>query len=409
MIIRFFLVFFIVLSLFSCNQKSVEGVEKKEKEKEIEVEIVEKESKFLYGINIDSFKVETNKIKWGQSFSTILLKRGVSNLRIHNTSLKSKNVFNLKKIRKGKNYTLLTKIGNKAPEFFIYEPDVYSYIIYKLTDSIYVNKVNKEITYHEKNISGVINSSLYMSFEENNYPPILVNMMVDVFAWQVDFFKIMPGDSYDIFYTEERIDEKVVGIKNIKAAKFNHQKKDYYAISYDQGMGNDYFDENGNSLRKTFLRSPLKFYRISSKYRKRRFHPVLKRYRDHLGTDYAAPTGTPIMSVADGEVIEARWGKNNGRYVKIVHNNIYSTQYLHMSRFVKGLKKGKKIKQGEIIGYVGSTGLATGPHVCFRFWRNGKQVDPYKQNDLPEGDPILKKHFDSFSYVKEKYLKSLEG
>ena len=174
-------------------------------------------------------------------------------------------------------------------------------------------------------------------------------------------------------------------------------------------MGNDYFDENGNSLRKTFLRSPLKFYRISSKYRKRRFHPVLKRYRDHLGTDYAAPTGTPIMSVADGEVIEARWGKNNGRYVKIVHNNIYSTQYLHMSRFVKGLKKGKKIKQGEIIGYVGSTGLATGPHVCFRFWRNGKQVDPYKQNDLPEGDPISKKHFDSFSYVKEKYLKSLEG
>jgi len=405
MITRFFLVFFFVLFLFSCNQKSREVVEKKEKK--VEVEVVEKENKFLYEINVDSFKVETNKIKWGQSFSNILLKKGVSNLSIHNASLKSKNVFNLKKIRKGKNYTLLIKKGNKAPEFFIYEPDVYSYIVYKLTDSIYVNKVNKEITYHEKNISGVINSSLYMSFEENNYPPILVNMMVDVFAWQIDFFKIMPKDSYNVLYTEEQIDGKVVGIKNIKAAKFFHDKLNYYAIAYDQGFGDDYFDENGNSLRKTFLRSPLKFYRISSKFRKKRYHPVLKRYRDHLGTDYSAPRGTPIMSVADGIIKEVRWGKNNGRFVKISHNNIYSTQYLHMLKFKKGIKKGKKVLQGEVIGYVGSTGLATGPHVCFRFWRNGNQVDPYKQKDLPEGEPISPKHLNSFLYVKDKYILSL--
>ena len=400
------LLFFCIFSIFSCNQTIQQDETKEVAELKKDIK---KPNTYLYGINIDSFNVIKNKIKWGQSFSTILLKRGVSNKIIYEANLKSKKIFNLKKIRKGKEYVLLVKKGAKSPSYFIYEPDMYSYIIYKLTDNISVNRTFKEITYHDKKISGEINSSLYISFDNNNFPIDLVNMMVDVFAWQVDFFKIMPGDSYDIFYTEERIDQKVVGIKNIKAAKFNHQKKDYYAISYDQGMGNDYFDENGNSLRKTFLRSPLKFYRISSKYRKRRFHPVLKRYRDHLGTDYAAPTGTPIMSVADGEVVEARWGKNNGRYVKIVHNNIYSTQYLHMSRFAKGLKKGKKIKQGEIIGYVGSTGLATGPHVCFRFWRNGRQVDPYKQNDLPEGDPISEKHFDSFSYVKEKYLKSLEG
>ena len=400
------LLFFCLVVIFSCKQ----SIQKDEiLEEKVSIEEIKKSSIYLYGINIDSFNIIRNKIKWGQSFSNILLKRGVSNKIIYEANFKSKKIFNLKKIRKGKEYVLLVKKGSKAPSYFIYEPDKYSYIVYKLTKNISVNRTFKEITYHDKKISGIINSSLYISFDDNNFPIDLVNMMVDVFAWQVDFFKIMPGDRYDVFYTEEKIDGKTVGIKNIKAAKFNHQNKNYYAISYDQGMGNDYFNEKGNSLRKTFLRSPLKFYRISSKYKKRRFHPVLKKYRDHLGTDYAAPTGTPIMSVADGEVVEARWGRNNGRFVKIVHNNVYSTQYLHLSKFSKGLKKGKKIKQGEIIGYVGSTGLATGPHVCFRFWRNGRQVDPYKQNDLPEGDPILKKHFDSFSYVKEKYLKSLEG
>ena len=192
-------------------------------------------------------------------------------------------------------------------------------------------------------------------------------------------------------------------------ARFTHNEKDFYAFSYNQGLGNDYFDENGKSLRKTFLRSPLNFYRISSRYRKKRFHPVLKRYRDHLGTDYAAPRGTPIMTVADGKIIEARYGRNNGYFVKVKHNNIYSTQYLHMSKFAKGIKPGKNVRQGDIIGYVGSTGLATGPHVCYRFWRNGKQVDPYKQNDLPDGEPILAQHLPAYNYVKEKYLKILDG
>ena len=233
--------------------------------------------------------------------------------------------------------------------------------------------------------------------------------MVDIFAWQIDFFRINPGDHYEILYTEEIIDSVVVGISNVKAARFTHNEKDFYAFSYNQGLGNDYFDENGKSLRKTFLRSPLNFYRKSSRYRKKRFHPVLKRYRDHLGTDYAAPRGTPIMTVADGKIIEARYGRNNGYFVKVKHNNIYSTQYLHMSKFAKGIKPGKNVRQGDIIGYVGSTGLATGPHVCYRFWRNGKQVDPYKQNDLPDGEPILAQHLSAYNYVKEKYLKILDG
>ena len=389
---------------------SCKGTYKQEENKaEIKtITIPQKKPEILYGINLDSFSVITKKIRWGQSFSDILLKNGISNQTIYQANQKIKPFFNLKKIKKGNTYTLLFKKGNKKPSYFIYETSVYDYLICKLTGPITANKIQREITYNDKKISGSIQSSLYLSFDEQNHPLDLVNHMVDVFAWQVDFFRIMPGDRYDILYTEERINGKLVGIKNIKAAKFFHNNKTYYAIGYDQGFGNDYFDEEGRSLRKTFLRSPLNFYRISSKYQKRRFHPILKRYRDHLGTDYAAPRGTPIMSVADGKVVEARYTKNNGYFVKIKHNNIYTTQYLHMSKFAKGIKKGRFVDQGEVIGYVGSTGLATGPHVCFRFWRNGRQVDPYKQNDLPDGEPVLEKHVRSFSYVKEKYIKILQ-
>ena len=328
--------------------------------------------------------------------------------------IRDRNIINaehlfLKKLKNGNFFTLFYKHNNPKPSFFVYETSVYDYLVCSLDESVEASIIKRKITYSEKKIQGKINSSLYLSFDDLNYPIELVNKMVDIFAWQIDFFRINPGDNYEILYTEELIDSVVVGISNVKAARFTHNEKDFYAFSYNQGLGNDYFDENGKSLRKTFLRSPLNFYRISSRYRKKRFHPVLKRYRDHLGTDYAAPRGTPIMTVADGKIIEARYGRNNGYFVKVKHNNIYSTQYLHMSKFAKGIKPGKNVRQGDIIGYVGSTGLATGPHVCYRFWRNGKQVDPYNQNDLPDGEPILAQHLPAYNYVKEKYLKILDG
>ena len=400
--IEIFLFFFLIL--ISCSQKKSTPA-LTENSKEIIVHIPE----FKFGINLDSFRYETHKIKWGQNFSDILSKRGLSNKKIYDASLTIKPFFNLKKLKNGNFFTLFYKHNNPKPSFFVYETSVYDYLVCSLDESVEASIIKRKITYNEKKIEGKINSSLYLSFDDLNYPIELVNKMVDIFAWQIDFFRINPGDNYEIFYTEEIIDSVVVGISNVKAARFTHNEKDFYAFSYNQGLGNDYFDENGKSLRKTFLRSPLNFYRISSRYRKKRFHPVLKRYRDHLGTDYAAPKGTPIMTVADGKIIEARYGRNNGYFVKVKHNNIYSTQYLHMSKFAKGIKPGKNVRQGDIIGYVGSTGLATGPHVCYRFWRNGKQVDPYKQNDLPDGEPILAQHLSAYNYVKEKYLKILDG
>ena len=400
--IEIFLLFFLIL--ISCSQKKSTPA-LTENSKEIIVHIPE----FKFGINLDSFRYETHKIKWGQNFSDILSRHGLSNKKIYDASLAIKPFFNLKKLKNGNFFTLFYKHNNSKPSFFVYETSVYDYLVCSLDESVEASITKRKITYKEKKIEGKINSSLYLSFDDLNYPIELVNKMVDIFAWQIDFFRINPGDHYEILYTEEIIDSVVVGISNVKAARFTHNEKDFYAFSYNQGLGNDYFDENGKSLRKTFLRSPLNFYRISSRYRKKRFHPVLKRYRDHLGTDYAAPRGTPIMTVADGKIIEARYGRNNGYFVKVKHNNIYSTQYLHMSKFAKGIKPGKNVRQGDIIGYVGSTGLATGPHVCYRFWRNGKQVDPYKQKDLPDGEPILDQHLPAYNYVKEKYLKILDG
>ena len=365
-------------------------------------------SKSLYGINIDSMYVETKKIKWGQSFSDILYKSGIDNKIIFDAINKSKNIFNLKTLKRGKEYKLLSYLDKKTPSYFIYEPDLFSGVVYSLEDSIFVDKRIKPIHLKERVIYGNIESSLYETIEKNEFPLDLVYLLVDVFAWQVDFYKINKGDKFKVVYLEEIVDNKVIGIKEIKAAYFYHDNKDYYAFKYDQGKGIDYFDEKGNNLRKTFLRSPLNFSRISSRYSKKRFHPVLKRYKSHLGTDYVAPRGTPIRSVADGVVTEARRNRGNGIYVKIKHNNKYSTQYLHMSKFAKKIKKGVKVTQGQTIGYVGSTGLASGPHVCFRFWKNGIQVDPYKQNDLPPGEPISQIHHNTFEYIRLKYLEKLK-
>ena len=405
---KFFL-FIFISTLVSCDNKRIKLSENNFEEGPNNEEIELPPTEYYYGINLDSFSYITKKIKWGQNFSDILTKYGISNKTIFDASQKSKGIFNLRKIKKGNSYSLFFKKGKNTPSYFVYESSKYDYILCNLDSPISFKKISKPITYREKKITGEINSSLYLSFSDNQYPLDLVNLMVDVYAWQVDFFRIMPGDEYTIIYIEEIIDNKVVGVQQIKAAKLIHNNYTYFAISYDQGFGNDFFDNEGKSLRKTFLRAPLNFYRISSKFQKKRYHPVLKRYRDHLGTDYAAPRGTPIMSVGDGKVTEARWGRNNGNFVKIKHNNIYTTQYLHMSKFARGIKKGKIVKQGDIIGYVGSTGLATGPHVCFRFWRNGRQVDPYKQNDLPEGDPILKEHENAFQYIRQKYMERLEG
>ena len=280
----------------------------------------------------------------------------------------------------------------------IYEPNKIEYVVFDLNDSVSVYTGSKEVNSIESTITGTITTSLYESMIQGGASPQLVDYVADVFGWQLDFTRLQVGDQYKIIFQKQMVGEEVVELGPVIGAEFVHEGNPFYAVRYDQGNGPDYFDEKGHSLRKAFLKYPVKFTRISSRYSGRRFHPVLKRYRSHLGTDYAAPRGTPIRAAGEGIITEARYHRGNGNYVKIRHNATYSTQYLHMSKIAGGIKPGVKVVQGQTIGYVGSTGLANGPHLCYRFWKNGKQVDAMKV-ELPPSEPIAEDNKNSYDSV----------
>ena len=364
--------------------------------------------KLLFGLPVDSSGVIAGKIKRNQTLSAILQNFGVSDAKIYAIAQTSKNIYDLRKLNVGKKYSIVHKMdSNKTVDYFIFEPDLKSFVVFSLGDSVYTRVHHKKIDLVERSIAASIHSSLYETAIDIGAPPLLVSKLVDVLAWQVDFFRIQEGDKFKVIYEEESIEGKSIGIKQITGVYFEHFEKIFYGIRYSVDQKEDYFDQDGNSLRKTFLRAPLNYKRISSRYSGRRYHPVQKRYKAHLGTDYAAATGTPIHSVGEGIVVEAKYKRNNGNYVKIKHNSTYSTQYLHMQKIKRGIRPGVQVEQGQTIGFVGSTGLATGPHLCFRFWKNNKQVDALKV-DLPPSDPINPKALNDFLHEKNRVMKKLE-
>lgn len=376
----------------------------------VEVDTVETYTPTVYyNVVIDSLEVMEGKIKRNQNLAEILAPYNVSNETIHRVAKESKKVFDVRKLVIGKPYSVVYSNDSlKRGTHFIYRPNAIDYVVYDFQDSIQVYKKEKPVDIVEKSLSGVINSSLYETMVESGAGPELVDMMVDVFAWQVDFFGIRKGDNFKLIYEEKSVEQEAVGIHRIAGAYFEHHGEKYYAINFDQGKGLDYFDTAGVSLRRNLLKAPLNFTRISSRYSGRRFHPVQKRYKAHRGTDYAAPTGTPIRTVGDGVVLEARYHKYNGNYVKIKHNDNISTQYLHMSKIKKGIRKGVRVKQGQNIGFVGKTGLANGPHLCYRFWKNGVQVDALKV-DLPPSEPILDSNRVQFNTIQEVITTRLDS
>lgn len=398
----FFPSLFISLLLFQCKDKEHPITEVVEIDS-VEVYVPE----LYYDIVVDSLEIYEGRIKRNQFLADILEPFNVSNQTIHNLAIQSKKVFDVRKLVRGKNYAILHKPDSlKTATHFIYKPDAISYVVYELGDSISIYKKEKPIKLVEKTLVSTIESSLYETMMDEGATPELVDKMVDVFAWKVDFFGIQEGDNFKLIYEEKYVDSTAVGINSIKGAYFQHRGDDHYAVSFDQGKGVDYFEPSGKSLRRNLLKAPLSFTRISSRYSGRRFHPVQKRYKAHRGTDYAAPSGTPIRTVGDGVVLEARYHKYNGNFVKIKHNDNISTQYLHMSKIKTGIRKGVRVKQGQTIGFVGQTGLARGSHLCYRFWKNGVQVDALKV-DLPAAEAIkeaFKQDFDSLQNIMVKQL-----
>ncbi len=363
----------------------------------------------IYGFPKDSFHVVESVIKPNQFLADILLQYKIPYPKIDQLVKETKEVFDIRKLAADHKYTLLcTNDSLPKAEYFIYEITKVDYVIFEIGEQVKAERKQKPVKVVERKLAGVIKSSLYQTMMEIGVNPVLASELADIYAWSIDFYRIQKNDAFKVVFEEKYVDGESVGIGEIKYAYFKHANEDFYAIYFEQDGIGDFYDQDNKSLRKAFLKAPLKYSRISSRYTMKRFHPVQKRYKAHLGTDYAAPTGTPIMSVSDGEIIAATYSKYNGNYVKIKHNATYTTQYLHMSKIKSGIKKGKRIRQGDVIGYVGQTGLATGPHLCYRFWKNGKQVDPYKEK-MPASKPISDGNKKIYLDIKDRVMKDLEG
>ncbi|MGV3639337.1 MAG: peptidoglycan DD-metalloendopeptidase family protein, partial [Adhaeribacter sp.] len=363
----------------------------------------------LYGIATDSLEVVSGEVARGQSLSDILAAYNISATTMHYLEQKAKETYSVRRINAHRNYVLLhARDSAQTARYFIYEPNEVEYVIYDLRGELNVSRVKREITTVEKVLSGEVKGSLYESVLSAGGSPQLVNTLADIYAWRLNLNQVQPGDTFKLLFEEKQVNGQTIGYGELKAAYFEHEGEPLYAIAFDQGKGKSYYDQDGKSFKKAFLKEPLEYSRISSRFSKNRFHPVQKRYKAHLGTDFAAPRGTPIRSVGEGVVLEATYNRGNGYFVKIRHNSQYTTQYLHLSRFAKGLRRGARVSQGQTIGYVGSTGLSTGPHLCYRLWKNGRQVDALTAR-LPSADPVLKKNKAAFSAAREAVLKQLQG
>lgn len=380
----------VLLLFFSCSEELADEVI--EPEEIVEPIIIEE-----YGYNLNDFEVIRDTIRNGDTFGAILNEHGVSQAKIFEVASTFRDSFDVRKIVVGKPYVLLNaKDTTNTTQVFIYEKNRVDYAVVDFRDSINIYNDHKPVTYVQKEASGIISSSLSQTMADSDLSPYMSEKLANIYAWTVNFFALQPGDNFKVIYTEKFINDTIpAGLDDIQAAYFEHRGRPLYAINFETDSLSDFYDEEASNLRRAFLKSPIRFnYRISSKYNlRRRIAHYGYRVRPHRGTDFAAPNGTPILATADGVVTKSSRNRGNGNYVKVKHNSTYATQYLHMSR--RKSKVGDFVRQGEVIGYVGSTGSSSGNHVCYRFWKNGKEVDPFQQ-DLPASKPLDASYHESY-------------
>lgn len=379
----------VFISLLSCN-KSENGTAAVEAKPQ---RIVEQ-----FGFKFNDFNVYHDTIQKGDTFGSLIEKQNIGDNQVYDIIDKVKDSFDVRKVRIGKPFTLLrSKDRYKKLQAFIYQPDRGTYYVIDFRDSISVYKKSRPILIKTRTIAGSLDGSLSEALSKEGVDNALANKLTKVYAWSIDFFKLKKGDKFGITFTERYIDDTIYdGVDSLKAAFFEYKGKRIYAFPFAQNEASgkvDYYDEEGKALKNFFLKAPLKFVNITSHFAKNRFHPVQLIWKAHKGTDYAAPTGTPIMTTASGIVEQTGYTAGNGNFVKVKHDRTYSTQYLHMSKILA--RRGQHVNQGDIIGKVGSTGLATGPHVCYRFWKNGQQVDALKLK-LPNSEPMDKRNLPRF-------------
>lgn len=403
-IIRAAFYLFSVMLFASCTQKQ-------EKQYADSSNKAEKDHLYAYGICVDSLDVTYYDIKKGDLLSSILINLGFTGSDAEQISRSVAPYYPPSKLQIGNTYaTITTQDTISAIQYLVFESSKTDYVVVDLgTDSLKASESRKPVTLQRKYAARTITSSMWNAITESGASPLLALKLSDLYAWQIDFFDIKEGDSFRLIYDEAWTDDTTfVGIASVEGALFTHQGREYLAVPFQQDSTLEYFDAEGNSLRKAFLKAPLDFFRISSRFSNARFHPVLKRYRPHHGVDYAAPTGTPVKAVGDGVVIEKGYQRNGaGNYLKIRHNNTYTTAYMHLSRFGKGIRKGYTVKQGNVIGYVGSTGLSTGSHLDYRVYKNNRPINPLKM-EIPPSYPVKPALRDSFMVVRDNLLMQMD-
>lgn len=395
----------VLLFLVSCGG----GNENSESKKEVRK--AKPEPVYLYGICIDSLDILEGKVQKNEFLANILQKEGVSYNTVNYIDRNCRKVFDVRKIKVGNKYVFLkTRDSIPTAKYWIYEIDRTSYAVFRLTDSIAAWRGEKEVITKVEHVGVEIKSSLWNAMSEAGCDYSLILELSDIYAWTIDFFGIQPGDSCKVIFEEKYIagDTVPFGIGNVIASYFKNKGEGKYAFSFEQGGKKEYFDENGDNLRKAFLKAPLNYRRISSTFSEARLHPVHKIVRPHHGVDYAAPSGTPVQSIGDGTVIDKGWDKKGGgNYLKIKHNSTYTTTYMHLKGFAKGISKGSKVKQGQTIGYVGMTGTATGPHLDFRLQKNGTYIDPLKFKS-PSAEPVKKENMEAFRHSVDTLIRVLK-
>ncbi len=376
-----------------------------------EEEAAAQEIRYEYGIPVDSFRIENGTIQNGSTLGGLFKRLGAPAHIIRELTFLDKDIFDPRDIRPGKHYMafygLPTAQNDTLPVdtalcYFVYEKTLTESVVFDLRDSLHIDKQQKEITIVPRESEVTITSSLWNACVEAGANPQLALELSDIYAWTVDFFALQPNDHFHVFYDEKRVDSTFVGIGRVYAAEYISRGDTLKAYFYENGDTYGYFDETGRNLRKTFLKAPLNYRRISSGFTYARKHPIYKTVRPHTGVDYAAPMGTPIVALGDGVVTFKAYKGGGGNTIKIRHNSTYTTGYLHLSKYAKGLAVGKRVKQGEVIGYVGSTGASTGPHLDFRVWKNGTPINPLTM-ESPSADPIPANLMDTFKIEIANY------
>jgi murein DD-endopeptidase MepM/ murein hydrolase activator NlpD len=397
----------IFLLLLAACKKNIDENDKDEYSESVENE----DHIYAYGICIDSLNLTDYVIKPGENPSIIFSKLGFSIKMTDSLNRASAEVLDPKKLIAGMTYSTISSADSiSSIKYIIFSKSMTNFSIIDLTgDNIKTYVHLKEVTFERKYLEGTIYSSLWNNIREGGGDPLLALKISDILAWQIDFFDVKKGDSYKVIYDVAFVDDTTeLYISSIEGLVFTHNKKEFTAIPFKQDSITEYFDMEANSLRKAFLKAPLDFFRITSKFTNARFHPVLKYYRPHHGVDYAAPAGTPVKAIGAGTVIAKGYESGGGNYIKLRHNDVYTTTYMHLSRFGQGINNGSHVQQGDVIGFVGSTGLATGPHLDFRVYKNGTPINPLKM-ESPSGKPVKPELKDSFNIVKQKVLLEIDS